>query len=654
MSRHFRNCKVVAVAVLLFLATFTFYLTIVKKDPVNVINKPFQTTSKSFLQVSRDFVSISDRLGLVPNPERKPGPVIERLLFSNYKPAAVRILTGPENKENIGWNNAASDKSIADTLNYPSSDNSIADTLNYPSSDKSIADTLNYPSSDKSIANNQRSAILHPRINPTDPAKRLSAHHLDIEKDGLVPQKSNDNAGSSSTKWTNFHNSIVHDKTNEKERYKGPKVSIPAQLVEALSQEKAEKENLRMRNFISGNMQQQASYLSRESLQQHQQLWKDNTNIISMTHIMNENAQYKQDIRNRNNQFQHPPVKEKQVQIIAQEHIADSSSLNQYHGPDVFYHIYSTTTAVPSFIADSSKFRVQKFAAFNQTEMDNMRHIYTLHNLYPSNEGRNFQCIPTRTTPPFTVCVFSIQKDIYVSGSLQQSGIWDLKQTLLIQRALNEFPEAVFIDVGANIGYFSLLARAMGRTVIAIEPTDANFLRLQEGVVRNKFSDNILMLKYAISDERTTVVMGEDDHNQGGIAVAKEISGPANISRSVEAITLDDLVNLILVKEIIIKMDIEGYECKALYSAMELLEKFKVRYIFMEWLIMPQNQDKKDTPCPRVNILHTLANMYSMGFKPYSVHGGELDINNSGNWKTSDIYWKPDDSPRLGEVRVFN
>ncbi|KAK3576468.1 hypothetical protein CHS0354_028518 [Potamilus streckersoni] len=285
------------------------------------------------------------------------------------------------------------------------------------------------------------------------------------------------------------------------------------------------------------------------------------------------------------------------------------------------------------------------FNVLNLTQ--NLQQVYTLKKQYLSSKDRNFLCVQTITIPSFIVCIFSVKEDVFVSGSLQKTRTWDIQQTKLIQNALNRFPEASFIDVGANIGYFSLLARAMGRTVIAIEPTEATFLRLQEGVVRNKFSDNIILLKYAVSDKRTTVVMGEDDKNQGGIAVAREISGPANISRSVEAITLDDLVSLISTNEIIIKMDIEGYECKALYSSMELLQKFKVRYIFMEWLIMPQNQDKKDTPCPKANILHTLANMYSLGFKPYSLNGNELDINNSGSWTVTDIYWKPADSPKL-------
>ncbi|KAK3576467.1 hypothetical protein CHS0354_028515 [Potamilus streckersoni] len=639
MSRHFRNCKVIVVSVLIFLATFTFYLTIVRKYPSDVINKPFQPSSKSFVQASRDFIPISDKLGLIPIPNRKNDPVIAPLHLVSSKPAAVRLSSGPVKIENMGWNNLASDKSVANSYNDPTSD-------------KSIAKKWSDRPSDMSIAYKQRSEILHETINPTDPGKKLGAHYLDVERDGLVPLKTNDNARSFSIEFNSFHNNIVHEKTSGKESYQILKDSIPIQLFDALSQDKAEKENIRMRNFISGNIQQKTSQYTMESTQQHERHWEGDRDINSMNHILNENAQYKHDIKNINTRSQQLPAKGKH--IIAQKHSTESSSLNYYHGPDVYYHSPSTTTSAPSIIEDSSKMRVQKFAAFNLTHNEDMRHIYTLHNLYPSSEGRRYMCIPTRTIPSFTICVFSVQKDIYVSGSLLQTGIWDLKQTQLIQRALNEFPEATFIDVGANIGYFSLLARAMGRTVIAIEPTDANFLRLQEGVVRNKFSDNILMLKYAISDERTTVVMGEDEHNQGGIAVAREISGPANISMSVEAITLDDLVNLILTKEIIIKMDIEGYECKALYSSMELLEKFKVRYIFMEWLIMPQNQDKKDTPCPRVNILHTLANMYSMGFKPYSVHGRELDINNSGSWKTSDIYWKPDDSPRLDEVHVFN
>ncbi|KAK3576472.1 hypothetical protein CHS0354_028522 [Potamilus streckersoni] len=294
-----------------------------------------------------------------------------------------------------------------------------------------------------------------------------------------------------------------------------------------------------------------------------------------------------------------------------------------------------------------SKFRVRNFTAFNLTHNGDMKHIYTISNQYPFREVRDFQCIPTSTVPSFTICVYSIQEDVYISGSLRQSGTWDLDQTILVQGALNRFPDAMFVDVGANIGYFSLLARAMGRAVIAIEPTHANFLRLQEGVVRNKFSDNILLLKYAISDERTTVIMGKDDHNQGGIAVAKEIRGFTNNSLSVEAITLNDLARIILSREIIIKMDIEGYECKAIHSSMEFLQKFKVRYIFMEWLIMPQNQDKKDTPCPKAKILHMLANIFSLGMKPFSFHGLELDITNSGSWRTNDVYWKPDDSPNL-------
>ncbi|KAK3576469.1 hypothetical protein CHS0354_028519 [Potamilus streckersoni] len=194
----------------------------------------------------------------------------------------------------------------------------------------------------------------------------------------------------------------------------------------------------------------------------------------------------------------------------------------------------------------NSELRLRNFTAFNLTHNGDMKHIYTISKQYPFREVRDFQCIPTSTIPSFVICVYSIQEDVYISGSLRQSGTWDLDQTRLVQGALNRFPDAMFVDVGANIGYFSLLARAMGRAVIAIEPTYANFLRLQEGVVRNKFSDNILLLKYAISDERTTVIMGKDDHNQGGIAVAKEIRGFTNNSLSVEAITLNDLARIIL------------------------------------------------------------------------------------------------------------
>ena len=48
-------------------------------------------------------------------------------------------------------------------------------------------------------------------------------------------------------------------------------------------------------------------------------------------------------------------------------------------------------------------------------------------------------------------------------------------------------PGSVFVDVGANVGYFTLLASTLGARVLAYEPTPSVFTRLRENVDLNGF-----------------------------------------------------------------------------------------------------------------------------------------------------------------------
>ncbi len=56
---------------------------------------------------------------------------------------------------------------------------------------------------------------------------------------------------------------------------------------------------------------------------------------------------------------------------------------------------------------------------------------------------------------------------MYISASLEASGQWETLLTGLVQRALNRYPNSLFLNLGANIGYYSLLAARMNHQVIA-------------------------------------------------------------------------------------------------------------------------------------------------------------------------------------------
>ena len=63
-----------------------------------------------------------------------------------------------------------------------------------------------------------------------------------------------------------------------------------------------------------------------------------------------------------------------------------------------------------------------------------------------------------------------------MSGTIRRVGIWEPHIVKDFQNILYSDPDLGFIDIGANIGLYSLVALAMGHTVLAVEPFKVNIL----------------------------------------------------------------------------------------------------------------------------------------------------------------------------------
>ena len=114
--------------------------------------------------------------------------------------------------------------------------------------------------------------------------------------------------------------------------------------------------------------------------------------------------------------------------------------------------------------------------------------------------------------------------------------------------------EDVVLDVGANIGIFTLKVAKKVRRVISIEPEPQNFSILSKNIMKNNLS-NVTLLNLAVSDKEEVV------HFQGTGGTA-EVS---TIGTAVKAEPLDVILDkLSNPKVTILKMDIEGYEGKVL------------------------------------------------------------------------------------------
>jgi len=126
-------------------------------------------------------------------------------------------------------------------------------------------------------------------------------------------------------------------------------------------------------------------------------------------------------------------------------------------------------------------------------------------------------------------------------------GVYELTETLLITRLLPHFSR--FIDVGANVGYFTCLAAKYGKEVIAFEPSSATYSQLLKGIEKNGF--NVTAHNKAVGE-----VAGSQDFFICDDPGRSSLVGPWDNKEKVEVVTLDQFAS----PNTLIKIDVENYE----------------------------------------------------------------------------------------------
>jgi FkbM family methyltransferase len=144
----------------------------------------------------------------------------------------------------------------------------------------------------------------------------------------------------------------------------------------------------------------------------------------------------------------------------------------------------------------------------------------------------------------------------------------------------------VFYDIGANIGYYSLLAELENPNVkvVGFEPAKGPLFFFRENVRLNGFT-KILIEDIALSEKNGEITFNEIknkkyaylEHNLAGESNAGSISINRNfVKTQVKTKTLDQFVHDVNEQSIdLIKMDTEGTEHLILQHASEVLEHMK-------------------------------------------------------------------------------
>lgn len=135
------------------------------------------------------------------------------------------------------------------------------------------------------------------------------------------------------------------------------------------------------------------------------------------------------------------------------------------------------------------------------------------------------------------------------------------------------------VDVGANVGFFSvLLAKHTRGKVLSVEPSPNVLARLYQNININNVK-NISVYEGVALDRcglvDINIVEGKDEYSSVGNVVHSSAVGMQVLSKRVNAATLDKLVIDYNVKPKLIKIDAEGAEHLVFAGSDEILESLR-------------------------------------------------------------------------------
>lgn len=180
----------------------------------------------------------------------------------------------------------------------------------------------------------------------------------------------------------------------------------------------------------------------------------------------------------------------------------------------------------------------------------------------------------TVTNPSFKI-ITHYQNDV-ISNAIRIFRSWEPRLTEIITEMLSKKVNGIFIDVGANLGYYSLLAGSLGYKVVAFEPLNKNYNVFQKSIDQNNF--NIILSNKAVTNQSNqTISLQYVNTNMGGASSFQQ-----GLSQQATTITLDDYFKDKEEDIAFIKIDTEGYEPEVILGAQNLIKNGKIGIILVE------------------------------------------------------------------------
>jgi FkbM family methyltransferase len=158
-----------------------------------------------------------------------------------------------------------------------------------------------------------------------------------------------------------------------------------------------------------------------------------------------------------------------------------------------------------------------------------------------------------------------VTQNIYV-------GLAEFREMAFLLHVLR--PDDLFVDVGANIGAYTVLAGSTGCKVVAVEPIEETFRWLRRNVDVNGLGSRVELHRCGVGACQSKLRFTTSQDTVNHVCTSGEAG------EEIEVTTLDSL--LAGRRPSIMKIDVEGFEFQVLQGARETLQSEQLGAIIIE------------------------------------------------------------------------
>jgi FkbM family methyltransferase len=175
----------------------------------------------------------------------------------------------------------------------------------------------------------------------------------------------------------------------------------------------------------------------------------------------------------------------------------------------------------------------------------------------------------------------TVFRNDHVGDKIARNGLYEKENLLLLLKLLEQLPQAIVLDIGANIGNHTLAFATRAQAVHAFEPIPHLYEVLSGNVTRNALS-HVHVHNLALSDHAGTATINMvNAGNYGASSFDKRSEGTTPVD--VQLSTGDAFLNEKGISRVdFVKIDVEAHEVFVLRGLIQTLQR-DLPFITMEW-----------------------------------------------------------------------